>query len=95
MSTSSTRHAARCFRHSLVEAAILVALALVLVILTPVGPAIPAAQQSARPVTDLRPASSQADQLWQTVTGPSPVVIPGPEHTGFPWVPQLDGAARR
>jgi len=95
MSTSSTRHAARCFRHSLVKAAILVALALALVILITVGPAIPAAQQSARPVTDPSPASSQADQLWQTVTGPSPVVIPGPGHTGFPWVPRLDAAAGR
>ncbi len=95
MSTSNTRHAARCFRHSLVEAAILVALALALVILTTVGPAIPAAQQSARAVTDPRPASSQADQIWQTVTGPSPVVIPGSEHIGFPWVPRLDAATGR
>jgi len=95
MSTSSTRHAARCFRHSLVEAGILVVAALALVILTTAGPVIPAAQQNARAVTGPRPASSQADQLWQTVTGPSPVVIPGPEHTGFPWVPRSDAAARR
>jgi len=79
----------------LVEAAILVALALALVILTTAGPVIPAAQHGARPVTDPSPASSQADQLWQTVTGPSPVVIPGPEHTGFPWVPQAGAAAQR
>jgi len=95
MSTSSTRHAARCFRHSLVEAAILVVAALALVILTTAGPVIPAAQQGARAVAGPRPASSEADQLWQTVTGPSPVVIPGPEHPGFPWVPRLDAAARR
>lgn len=95
MSTSSTRHAARCFRHSLVEAAILVALALALVILTTAGPVIPAAHHGARAVADPSSASSQADQLWQTVTGPSPVVIPGPEHTGFPWVPRLDATARR
>ncbi len=95
MSTSSTRHAARCFRHSLIEAAILVVSALGLVILTTAGPVIPAAQQGARTVTDPRPAPSQADQLWQTVTGPAPVVIPGPEHTGFPWVPQAGAAAGR
>jgi len=95
MSTSSTRHAARCFRHSMIEAGILVVLALGLVILTTAGPVIPAAQQGARAVTGPSPASSQADQLWQTVTGPSPVVIPGPEHTGFPWVPQAAAAAGR
>ena len=38
MSTSSTRHAARCFRHSMIEAGILVVLALALVILTTAGP---------------------------------------------------------
>jgi len=79
----------------MIEAGILVVLALALVILTTAGPVTPAAQQGARAVTDPSPASSQADQLWQTVTGPSPVVIPGPEHTGFPWVPRLDAAARR
>ena len=93
MNTSSTRHSARPLRHSLVETGIPAVFALVLIILT--GPAIVTAHHGARAVTDPSPASSQADQLWQTVTGPAPVVIPGPEHTGFPWVPQAAAAAGR
>jgi len=88
MSTSSTRHSARPLRHSLVETGIPAVFALALVVFAITGPAIVTAQHGARPVTDPRPASSQADQLWQAVTGPAPVVIPAPEHTGFPWVPQ-------
>ncbi len=84
MSTSSPRHSARPLRHSLVETGIPAISALVLIVFNITGPAI---------VTDPRPASSQAGQLWQTVTGPAPVVIPGPEHTGFPWVPQAGAAA--
>ncbi len=94
MSTSSTRHSARPLRHSLVETGIPAVFALALVVLTITGPAIVTAQHGARAVTDPRPASSKA-QLWQTVTGPSSVVIPGPEHTGFPWVPRPDAATRR
>jgi len=93
MSTSSTRHSARPLRHSLVETGIPAVFALVLIVFTITGPAIVTAHHGARAVTDPSPASSQADQIWQTVTGPAPVVIPGPEHTGFPWVPQA--AARR
>jgi hypothetical protein len=95
MNTSSTHHAARRFHHSLVETGIPAVFALVLIVFTITGPAIVTAHHGARAATDPLPASSQAGQLWQTVTGPSPVVIPGPEHTGFPWVPQAGSAARR
>ncbi len=95
MNTSSTQHTARPLRHSLVETGIPAVFALVLIVFAITGPAFVTAQHGARAVTDPRPASSQAGQLWQTVTGPSPVVIPGPEHTGFPWVPQAGAATRR